>query len=152
MRARLHSLARHLLTEHTEPTEVGRAVALGLFVGTLPLYGLHLPLCIGLAWLLNLNKATVYLAANISNPIIAPVLVAAGIAIGESLRHGQVRGLDLAEAQGFLESLWLLGGQLPDLYLSCLLGDAVLGAVLAVIGGPLAAAWVRRRRVTQEPE
>ena len=76
MRRTLKRLVQHLLEEHTSPVRMGCAVALGFFLGCLPFYGLPLPLCIAFAWLLKLNKATVYLAANISNPLFAPVLIA----------------------------------------------------------------------------
>ncbi len=121
-------------------------MALGLFVGCLPLYGLHLGICLGLAWALRLNKATVYLAANISNPLLAPLLVAAGIAIGEWLRFGHWRPIDLDQGGDFIDKLALLSGHLPDVFLSCLLGDAVLGLGLAVVVGPLVWLWARWRR------
>lgn len=145
MRRRLAALVHHLKTEHTEPARLGWAVALGVFVGVLPLYGLHLPLCVGLALLLRLNKATTVLASQISLPLFAPVLVAAGIAIGEYVRFGHHRPVGLAEARDFLGGMALLAGALPDRFLSCLIGDAVLGLVLGAIGGALTWAWARRR-------
>lgn len=138
-RERLHSLWDQVRREHNTPGQVGGAVGIGLFLGTLPLYGIHFPLCLAAAWLFKLNKITVYLAANISNPLVAPFLVAGGIWIGEYLRFGQLRPLDLDQAQGFIQNLALLGGELPGLFLSCLIGDAVLGAALGVVGG--LAAW-----------
>ena len=145
MRKAIRKLFKHLLQEHREPTKLGWAVALGLFIGTLPLYGLHLPICIGVAWLARLNKVTVYLAANISNPLLAPLLVAAGIAIGEFLRFGTWRTIDLSQGEDFLDKLALFSWELPDLFLSCLLGDAVLGALLGLLIGPLVFVWARRR-------
>jgi uncharacterized protein (DUF2062 family) len=135
----MKSLWDQIRKQHNTPGQVGGAVAVGLFLGTLPLYGIHLPLCIGAAWALKLNKITVYLAANISNPFVAPFLIAGGIALGEYLRFGQLRPLDLDQAHGFIDGLALLTGELPGLFLSCLLGDAVLGAGLGIVGG--LAAW-----------
>lgn len=146
MRKAFAKLWRHLREEHTEPARLGAAVALGLFVGCLPLYGIHLGICIFLAWALRLNKATVYLAANISNPLLAPVLVAAGIGIGEWIRFGTWRPIDLSAGHDFISKLALFSGQIPDMFLSCLLGDAVLGVVLAAIFGPAVWAWARWRR------
>lgn len=149
MRRALRRLWHHLRDEHAHPARLGAAVAVGLFVGTLPLYGLHLGICVALAWFLRLNKATVYLAANISNPVFAPFLVAFGLVIGEWLRFGALQPVDLDAARGFVSQLRLLGGELPDRYLSALLGDAVLGALLALVGGPtttlLARRWQARR-------
>lgn len=150
LRKAIHALGRQMLAEHREPGKLGWAVGLGLFIGTLPLYGLHLPICIGVAHLSKLNKVTLYLAANISNPLIAPLLVAAGIAIGEFLRFGHWRGVNLAQGEDFLEKLALFSWEVPDLFLSCLLGDAVLGAVLGVLVGPIVWMWARRRRRAAE--
>ena len=143
---RFGKLWHHIRDEHTEPHRLGAAVALGLFVGCLPLYGIHLGICIGLAWALRLNKATVYLAANISNPFLAPLLVAAGIGIGEWIRFGYWRPIELTAGHDFISKLALFSGQIPDMFLSCLLGDAVLGVVLAVVFGPAVWAWARWRR------
>ncbi len=151
MRKRLHVLFDHLRREHADPVRLGWAVGIGVFIGTLPFYGLHLAICIAVAWALRLNKVTVYLAANISNPLFAPALVAAGIAIGEWVRFGELRPFDLDGANGFLGSMWLLGGELPDRFLSCLLGDAILGAAIGIIAGPLAW-WSARRWKRTRPQ
>ena len=145
MRKAIHRLFKQMLAEHREPGKLGWAVALGLFIGTLPLYGIHLPICIGVAWLARLNKLTVYLAANISNPLLAPLLVAVGIAIGEWVRFGEWRSIDLDQGDAFLDKLALFTWEIPDLFLSCLLGDAILGAALAAVIGPLVFLWARRR-------
>ncbi len=151
LRKAIHALGRQLLAEHREPGKLGWAVGVGLFVGALPLYGLHLPICLGVAHLSRLNKVTLYLAANISNPLIAPLLVAAGIAIGEFLRFGEWRGVNLEQGSDFLEKLALFSWELPDLFLSCLLGDAVLGAVLGIAIGPIVYLWAKQRRARVEP-
>lgn len=146
MRRRLRALVHHLKSEHTEPARLGWAVGLGVFVGVLPLYGLHTALCLLLAVVLRLNKATMVLASNVSIPLVAPFLVAAGIGLGEWLRFGEVRPLSLDSARTFLGALQLARGELPDLFLSCLLGDAVLGAVLGGLGGLGVWWWARRPR------
>ncbi len=124
---------------------LGVAVALGVYVGVLPLYGLHTLICLGLAVPLKLNKITMVLASNISLPIFAPFLVAAGLWIGEFLRFGAVRPLSLDRARDFLATLAWFGGVLPDRFLSCLIGDAVLGVPVALALGLPTWAWARRR-------
>lgn len=147
MASSAREILHRILHEHESPDQLGKAVALGIFIGVLPLYGLHLPLCIAFASLFRLNRAVTYLAANISNPLMAPALVAAGIAVGEWMRFGVVRPLDLSEADGFIAAVSLLGGSFPDRYLSCLIGDAALGAVF----GPLLGLAVRARARQRAP-
>ena len=48
----------------------------------LPLYGLHFPLCLAVCLPLQLDVVVAYLAANISNPLVAPFLVTAEVEIG----------------------------------------------------------------------
>lgn len=120
-------------------------MGLGVFVGVLPLYGLHFLISVAVAVGLGLNKATVVLASNVSIPPVAPLLVAAGIAIGELLRFGELRSVSLGEGRDLLAAGGLLAGAVGDTFLSCLLGDAVLGLVLGVVAGVGTWAWARRR-------
>lgn len=145
MRKRLYTLWQHLRTEHTSPARVGFAVFVGVWLGVIPLYGVQTPICIAVAQLLRLNKLTVVLAANISNPLFAPFLVAAGIAIGEYLRFGTVAAPDLGQATSFLAQLALFSGELPSLFVSCLIGDTLLGLVLGVVLGLVAWRVASRR-------
>ncbi|MEZ4239216.1 MAG: DUF2062 domain-containing protein [Myxococcota bacterium] len=145
MRARLRALLLHLKREHADPVRLGWAVAVGVFVGVLPLYGLHLPICIGIALLLRLNKATTLLASQISLPIFAPLWIAAGIVVGEWVRFGAHRGVSLDDARSFLGGIALAAGALPDRFLSCLLGDALIGLVLGASAGLATWWWARRR-------
>lgn len=75
------------------------SVALGLFVGLLPLYGLHLPLCLGLSVWLGLDGLVAYAAANISNPLLAPFIVMLEIEVGSLLFTGQPVAWDLAQVK-----------------------------------------------------
>lgn len=97
------------------------SIGLGLFIGCLPFYGLHLMLCLLAAWQLRLGLVRMYLAANIVNPLVAPFLLFAEVQIGALLRRGEVydlswRALDSLSAWGFATDL--------------LLGSVVVGAVL----------------------
>ena len=150
MRARLREILGRLAAERTDPRRLGLAVGLGVFVGWLPLYGLHLPICLGLAAVFRLNPAILYLAANISNPLMAPALVASGLALGEWLRFGRWRGVDTAAGRDFLDQLRLWSGQVPDLFLSCLVGSAVLGVLTGLLAGLATWRWATARRATRE--
>ena len=150
LRKRIHNLWDHLRKEHGTPVRTGWAVAIGLIIGVSPLYGFHILLCIFFAHVLKLNKITMILTAHISNPIFAPVLVALGIGIGEFVRFGTIRPLDFSAARGFLASLSVIGGDFPDRFVSCLLGDALLGLALAAVFGPMARQFKRRINAARE--
>lgn len=142
--ARLRAKVHEILSANLTPAGIGWAVGIGLFIGALPLYGVHIGVCLVTARLLRLNEAVMYAAANISNPLFAPFLIAAEIEIGEYMRYGKVGGAVTTAASGgsFLDTLKTT----PDLFISCCYGSVALGIVLGVVLGPLAWAIARWRQ------
>jgi uncharacterized protein (DUF2062 family) len=136
-----------LLRAHLTPTSIGVAVGLGIFIGCLPIYGIHLVVCVAAARSLRLNQAILYAAANISNPFFAPFLVTAEIAVGEWLRRGDTVGSAAPFTDG---SFWSMAQQAPDLFLSCSLGSLVIGGVLGAILGVAALLAARQWRPLAE--
>ena len=139
LRQRLHLLGRELLHQHTQPGKLAAAVLLGCVVGCTPLFGLHLPLCIALAWLFGLNQLVVYGAANLSIPPLVPFLGLASVEIGERLLHGQWLTLDAAyfrssrtAAVAHFFGAWLLGG-------------TILGVLIGGVAAGIVYAWARRK-------
>lgn len=139
---RLTATLYRFRTEGSSPIRQALAVALGLFIGASPFYGFHLLLSLALGRLFRLNRLKVYLAANISIPLIAPFLIAAEIQTGAWLRTGRIYTpsvLDQVRLRGLAADL--------------LMGSVVVGLVLAVIGGLLTYAVVGRhekdRRITR---
>jgi uncharacterized protein (DUF2062 family) len=102
------------------------AIGVGLFIGCLPFYGFHLLLCWLVGRLLGLNRLKVYLAANVSNPIVAPLLVFVELQTGAWLRTGSFLVLTLETARTITP--WQFGAHL-------IVGSLAVGGVLAVIGG-----------------
>jgi len=141
LRARVIAWVRGMLAANLSPREVGWAVAVGVFVGLLPLFGAHLPLCVLVSRQLKLNQVFAYAAANISNPITLPFILVAEIAVGETVRYGRIQPQDTVDVSEILS----LDGwrEAPDLLFSCFIGAMVLGLALAPLSG-LAAAWARR--------
>ncbi len=138
--------AAGLLRANLTPKEVGWAVGVGVFIGVLPAYGLHLPMCVLAARQLRLNQVITYAAAQVSNPVVAPFLVYAEITLGEWLRYGTVIPEDAQQTGEF--GLRMVQ-EAPDLFLSCLLGSIVLGLVAAPLIGGIAAflfRWRQNRR------
>lgn len=119
---------RFLRGGRSSPQKLAWSVALGLFVGSLPLYGTHLPLCLAICLALRLDFLAAYLAANISNPLFAPFLLAAEVEIGSLLLSGEHAAFDAARARR-------LG--VAGYFQQAMVGGLVLGVVLAVVGGVL---------------
>lgn len=117
------------------PLELGFSVALGLFIGCLPLYGLHLPLCLALCLPLGLDAVAAYLAAQISNPWFAPFLLALEARIGARL---------LGRPPLAFEDLRV--ERAGELFERTLAGSLVVGPLLAVAGGAMAFAIASRVR------
>ena len=86
LRERLHALWRTIVHEHTEPARVAAAIVVGAIVGCTPLFGLHIVVCLALAWLFGLNKLIVYGAANLSIPPLVPLIGFVSVQLGERLR------------------------------------------------------------------
>jgi uncharacterized protein (DUF2062 family) len=116
------------------------AIGVGLFIGCTPFYGFHVLLCWIVGRLLRLNRLNVYLAANVSNPIVAPLLVFAELQTGTWLRTGSFLALTLESVRS--ATVWQIGTDL-------LLGSAVVGGVLGATGG--LATYVALGRGARDP-
>lgn len=121
-------------TEGGTPLGQALAVGLGLYIGASPFYGFHLLLALLFGRLFRVNRLKVYLASNISNPLIAPFLCAGEIQVGAWLRRGE-----------FYSAASLPQMQLQGLALDILLGSVVVGVVLALLGMALTYAVVSGR-------
>lgn len=94
----LSALRRQVYDLRTEGGGAARetaAIACGVFIGCLPFYGFHLLLCLLVGWAFRLNRLKLYLAANISNPFVAPFLLFAELQTGSYLRRGTFHAMTL---------------------------------------------------------
>ncbi|HEY5999207.1 MAG TPA: DUF2062 domain-containing protein [bacterium] len=129
-------LVRRLLAEHATPRSLAAAAALGMFVGALPVIGLHTLLVYALARRLRLNRLMALGANQLGMPPFVPALC---IETGYYLRHGEF----LTEI-----SMRTLGREALDRFWEWLIGAFTLGPVLALtVGGAIwmLAALVQRR-------
>jgi uncharacterized protein (DUF2062 family) len=113
-------------TEWNTPLRQALAIGLGVYIGASPFFGFHLLLALALGRLFHLNRFKVYLAANISNPLIAPALIAAEIQVGAWLRTGHVYSTSMVDQVR-------VGGLAADV----LLGSVVVGLALAIAASAL---------------
>jgi uncharacterized protein (DUF2062 family)/trans-aconitate methyltransferase len=123
-------------TEGMSPGKQAAAVALGVFIGCTPLYGLHLALCIVLAKLFRLNAGLTYLAAHVSLPGITPFLILAELETGRRLRGQSYLHVHVADLKH-------LG--LRQVAADLTIGTLAIGGSLAVLFA-LLAWWLARRR------
>jgi len=134
----LPELLYELRVEQGTPARHAVAVGLGTFIGCLPLYGLHLPLCLGVAHLARVNKLLCYLAAYINNPLTGPWITLAELELGHLVLHGAMMPLTLQAARE--ASLWGLGADLA-------LGALLLSAAAGLLLGLLTFAWLHATRL-----
>jgi uncharacterized protein (DUF2062 family)/SAM-dependent methyltransferase len=127
LREELRRAFRELRGAALSPSRGAAAVGLGLFIGSLPIFGFHLPIILGLCLWLRLDAAVTYVAANISNPFFLPVLLTTEVQVGAYLRTGAFLKLEheltRAGAMAFTGDLFL--------------GSVVVGLGLALVGGAI---------------
>jgi uncharacterized protein (DUF2062 family)/SAM-dependent methyltransferase len=99
------------------------ALGLGLFIGSVPVYGFHLLLCWLVGRLFGLNRLKMYVAANISNPVLSPFLLFAELQTGAWVRRHDLHDLTLQTLR--TTSAWTFGADL-------LIGSLVVGALLGL--------------------
>lgn len=143
MRSFLLGLWRRLRGTPGSPLAAAAAVAIGLFIGCQPLYGLHFVLVIAVCVPLRLDAVLSYLAANISNPFVAPFLIFSEVEAGAYVTTGRFVAFDVEQARatgavGFARQLFV--------------GSVLLGGVLALIGFGLAYWIASRRRERVQPQ
>lgn len=117
------------------------AVLVGAVVGCSPLFGLHLFVCIALAWALRLNQVAVYAAANVSIPPLVPFIGFASVQLGERMLRGRWLELRLADFT------WRNGPTLAKtFFVDWLAGGLVVGATVGAVGAVVAWSIARARR------
>ncbi len=135
--SRVRRFVYQLRNEGNTPGRHAVAVGVGVFVGCTPFYGFHLLVSYVVAVLLGVSRLTVYLAANISNPLVLPFLVLAEVQVGAWLRRGQWHRFTLHAIR--TTDPWSFG-------LDLVVGALVVGAVLGGLAAALTYAALRGRR------
>lgn len=112
---------RRLLTENASPGQLAAAGALGVFVGTSPLFGAHTITILFVAGFLRLNKVCAVAASNLCMPPFVPAMC---IELGHYLRDGSWLTEFSVRTLGYqgLQRLW-----------EWALGFLVLGPLLAAL-------------------
>jgi len=135
---------RDLQGEDLSPTRLALAVAIGLFIGSQPVFGLHLVLVLVVCLKLRLHAVLAYAAANISNPFFAPVLLTAEVQVGGRVRTGAWLRLDREIEAGY-RALFDFAGYM-------LIGAPLVGLGLGIAGFALTFGFVKLKRFFRPSE
>jgi uncharacterized protein (DUF2062 family) len=74
---------KNLIRSHNSPSEIALGIAIGVFIGILPLYGFHILLWILFSFLVpRANKLAIFVGTNVSLPPTIPFITWAGYEIG----------------------------------------------------------------------
>jgi uncharacterized protein (DUF2062 family) len=163
VRARLVEV---LHVEDESPRRLAAAMAVGVFIGITPVYGLHTLLALLVAWAVRLNPAVTVTGAWLNLPWFAPFVYGFCLALGEAFLTWDFRRFsfqslaDLAAGAGsylrsspsehagtFLQLLWdmLFAASLP-----LFVGTTVVGLVLGLVAYAITLEAVRDvRRLRQ---
>jgi uncharacterized protein (DUF2062 family) len=101
----LRERATHVLHLDEEPSRLAAGMAVGVFIGLTPFYGLHTLLALVAAYVLRLNKAATITGAWLNLPWFAPFVYAFCFRLGEAVLTGDWSSFSLASIQGFASYL-----------------------------------------------
>jgi uncharacterized protein (DUF2062 family) len=114
---------RNLMEGRVTPMDIALSVALGIFLGTLPIMGLHSVAILAAASYLRQSKVVALAASQLCAPPLVPALA---VEAGYFLRHGQF----LTEL-----SMQTLGTQFLDRAWEWVIGSVALAPLLALAMG-----------------
>jgi uncharacterized protein (DUF2062 family) len=137
---------RSLWLSHSSPRKIAFALALGVLIGTSPLWGMHTVLAIALSFLVGLNKPAVLFGTLVSNPLSAPFLIFFSLETGSWLLYRRAAQLSLQQIRNILDHPnWQ--DLLSEYLLPYCLGSVVVGLLLAFLTFWVSL-WVARSRLT----
>jgi uncharacterized protein (DUF2062 family) len=118
------------------PAEIASAVALGNFIGFIPIIGTHTIIALGLSYILRLNTLIVFLGTQISNPISFPFQIFISAEIGNLILHGRFLEIKFSRDISYLNHyIWPI-----------IVGGLVLGIVVSGLSFFLIKYFLNKRR------
>lgn len=140
----LRYLYQRLRRLRASPRRIARGLALGVFAGFFPLFGLQTILGLGLATLFRGHKLTAALGTWVSNPLTYVPIYALNFQVGRWLLNSQddfvldsVDSISELTAQGVQVAI--------PLFLGCAVMGLVCGTIAYFVGVRFIKRWRRRR-------
>ena len=134
---------RRLRGGELNPLRAAASIAIGLFIGVTPLWGVHFLLVLAVCLPLRLDAALAYLASNISLPFIAPFLSFAEVEIGTRVLTGAWLPVLSTEA--------MRTHGITPFFKEIAVGTAIFAPAIATLGGSITYVLARAvRRVAIE--
>ncbi|MGB7158711.1 MAG: DUF2062 domain-containing protein, partial [Tepidisphaeraceae bacterium] len=119
---------RQIRQSATERKQFAASMAAGIFIATIPAYGVKTVLCLLVAKRLRLQPVVVIAVSSLNTPPVGPLLAAASIAMGHIVLHG--RFLNLAKYDPFRVGVW---ETFKAVAAEWIIGSLIVGAFLAVL-------------------
>jgi uncharacterized protein (DUF2062 family) len=132
-----------LLHEHVEPVRLGVAVFVGVMIGLSPFYGFHVVAALACAMLFRLNKLAVWLATNVSFPILSPFFAFVSCQLGHLVLKGEFMNIGIEALRAM---------KMRDLFIYWSVGFPVQGLLLGGLMGWGIYRVARRRRRAGPPD
>ena len=134
----LRQLIKEDLIQSHEPIHKKvKAVMLGVFIGVLPIWGLHTLSVIVLAHVFKLNKFIAFLASNISFPPLVPILVFLSMIIGKWV---------LGTGKVIVFNMDITVESIKDHLVQYAVGSTILAPILALLFGLLTFVYLSSTR------
>jgi uncharacterized protein len=130
----------------SEPDEIGRGMALGLFVGFTPTFGVQMLLALLFAFLFRQNKIAAIIGVWVTNPVTAPFIYGLEFQVGRLFLGMSPHSSHLPH-----ELSWSMGLQVGG---PILLGSLIVGLPIAIIGYSLTVRFIpslRQARIARWP-
>lgn len=126
-----------ILGSSDSPKVKALSLALGVFIGIIPIWGFQTVASLGLATAFRLNKALTFAASNISIPPMIPVIVFGSLQIGSLILYQEIIHEDIMSIT-----------QITDSFFAYLIGSVILATATAFIvgwGSYLAMQFIRKK-------
>jgi uncharacterized protein (TIGR03546 family) len=143
-----------LLKRNNTPREIALGVAIGVFIGISPLYGLHTALVIICALIIpRVNKLAILIGTNISIPPTLPFITWLAYNLGRMILDKEYPPLSWSMfSQVSRQGIGGLWKSIVDIYYPLFVGSMVLGTLCAATAYLLTLMIVRRIKREHVPK